>query len=656
MEECSLISEKINSKYIYQIIFSYIKIKSYKLNLFKYSKKYQKKFEIKLIDYIKEYLSNQNISFKSYFSFKHNFNKVEDKTILKSKLNNYLNKLKLDFNSIEEFAIESYQEENGGRIKVDIYSPFFDSLLKKEISQHNFEIRIPIDKIENFELKNDYISACEKINNSEMNTNYPCVNFKYRNPDDINYLKDLKLNFNLIKQLKLKQIKNEKEKENDNIEKKSFDNFYKTLFSLPDIKNILVDLDLRINGDVNKIAIPNSFEEINNLKALKNLIIKGYSFENSFTLKLFDLKSLRLLNVTNISFDEANTFNLESLYLHKTQLKKSENLINFPKLETFLFIDSSNINSINLKEMKCLKLFYIDSYIFSTINNNDLAALTSLEEIQIFSNIKKIITTINNLLLIPKIKTAVLISSDIYSEDVKNIEGENLSLENLYIRGVRNECTLSTIQKLFPNIKEVEIHSHLTEYDLSDCWCGTCRMELSGKCYNTNIIIKENQNCKTDKINIVGEGCRKMELFCNSYENLKEIRIELENQVSCITLPIFFDKDSTVFKSLNTFIFNISDKSKDKGLHVITLKNIYNYLDKMPNLKNFQIVCYSRNITKEFYLEFVKKVLSINLDIIVLSVRFNIPGIKLYSRKELTEIYPNINHLDFSNIAIYKFD
>ena len=42
------------------------------------------------------------------------------------------------------------------------------------------------------------------------------------------------------------------------------------------------------------------------------------------------------------------------------------------------------------------------------------------------------------------------------------------------------------------------------------------------------------------------------------------------------------------------------------------------------------------------------------LDQIVLLVKFKVSGLKKYSRKELKEIYQNINHLDFSNIAIYN--
>ena len=112
MEDNVSSQAKLDSKYLYQIIFSFIKIKNFKLELFKYSKEFQKKLDIRLIDYINVYLSNQNINFKPFFTFKKKFNTIEDKDILNKGLDNYLNTLNIDFDSIEEYAINSYENEN----------------------------------------------------------------------------------------------------------------------------------------------------------------------------------------------------------------------------------------------------------------------------------------------------------------------------------------------------------------------------------------------------------------------------------------------------------------------------------------------------------------------------------------------------------------
>ena len=74
----------------------------------------------------------------------------------------------------------------------------------------------------------------------------------------------------------------------------------------------------------------------------------------------------------------------------------------------------------------------------------------------------------------------------------------------------------------------------------------------------------------------------------------------------------------------------------------------------MPKLKIFRLKCYTREVDKEFYNDFIRKLLSLKLDQIVLLVKFKVSGLKNYSRPELKDIYPNMNHLDFSNIAIYN--
>jgi len=649
---------KLDSKYLYQIILSFIKIKNFKLELFKYSKKYQKKLDIRLIDYKNAYLSNNSINFNPFFTFKKNFNKIEDKNILNEDLDNYLKKLNIDFDSIEEYAINSYENKNNNnQIKIDIYSPFFDSLLKKDFNK-NFEVKIPMDKIEKFNLKNDYISAIEKINNSGLDKNYPCIYFKYKNPNDINFLNDLKLNFKLIKKLKLKRINdieaNEKMKiETDSIDSQTFSNFYKTLFSLPDIQNNLIDLDLKINQQNKKLYIPESFQEINNFKSLQNLFIDGYNFENAFVLKLFNLQKLELIDVKNFEFDESNIFNLKDLLIFGSEKGKSNSKINnFPKLESLKFInDSSYINKFDFKSSKFLKTLVIDCDNFVQINDDDLSSLNCLEEVKITNGDNRE-EAIKKLLLIKNLKKATIFFN-IDDDILQDIQGENLSLEIFEIQKVRRICELFSFQKLFPNIKQILIHSYKTMYDTSGFWCGTCIREYRGKSIPSSILLEDNKDCKTDKIYLTGGGCKYIGLSCTSYENLKEIIIDLENKIRSISLPILFDTNKRYDSLINFTLYN-KVNSGDYEINISLLKNIYNNIDNMPKLKIFKLECYTRNVDKDFYNDFIRKLLSLNLDEIVLLVKFNVSSIKKYSKQELREIYPNINHLDFSNISIYN--
>ena len=629
---------KINSKYLFQIIFSYIRIKNFKLELLKYSKEYQKKLELRKIDYINAFLSNNNIDFKPYFTFKKKFNAIEDKDILKKGLDNYLKNLNIDFDLIEEYAINSYEDED---IKIDIYSPFFDSLFKKKYNK-TFEIKIPMDKIEKFNLQKDYISIFENINNSEFDKNYPYIYFKYKNPTDIDFIKDLKLNFKLIKKLKLKRIndendeetkKEEMEIETDSIDNKSFSNFYKALFSLADIQNNLIDLCLKINKKNKKSYIPASFKEINNLKALQNLNINGYNFETTFVLRLFNLQRLVLWDVKNFEFDESNAFNIKELIIINSERSKSNFKINFPELETLKFVfDSYNdfyINIIDFKSTKLLKKLVIDYDSFIKINDEDLSSLNCLEEVIILSNGQSGAKAIKKLLLIKNLKTTNVFL-DIDDEELINIQGENLSLETFEVQNARSVCELPKLQKLFPNIKKILIHSNKTMYDTSGYWCGTCIRERRGKAIPSVIDFQEKKDCKTDKIHLLGGGCKYIGFSCTSYENVKEIIVDIKNRIKTITLPLLFDTDRK-YNSLTNFTFINECIPGGYHIDISILKSIYNNIDNMQKLKIFKLKCYTSKIDKEFYNDFIRKLLSLKLDQIVLLVKFKASGLKRLS-------------------------
>ena len=131
MEAMSNIFDKIKSKMIYKTIFSFMSNQYYKLKLFKNSKKFQSKLGIKLEDYkIANIMKKKSIELKKYFSFEDNFEKVEDKAILKTNLENDLNKLNIDLKSFEECALNYYCDEDKDGIKLDIYSPFYEYILK----------------------------------------------------------------------------------------------------------------------------------------------------------------------------------------------------------------------------------------------------------------------------------------------------------------------------------------------------------------------------------------------------------------------------------------------------------------------------------------------------------------------------------------------
>ena len=678
MKAMSNIFDKIKSKMIFKTIFSFMPNQYYKLKLFKNSKKFQSKLGIELKDYkIAHIVKKKSIELKKYFSFKDNFEKVEDKAILKTNLENDLNKLNLniDLKSFEECALNYFCDEDNDKngIKLDIYSPFYEYILKGGMKEQIIELIIPIDKIMNFQLKNDYLSAIEKLNHSAINKDNIWINYIYNNYDELNYLIDLKFNFKLIKNIALIKEKENKTNEDNknNIQETLCDKLDKTVFSLPDIQNNLTSLDLKFSNRDKNVSI--SLEGINNLKSLKNLIISNYDLKIPFTLKLFNLAQLQLFEVENISFDENMAYNIVRLVINESSINKPNELINFPNLEDFRIFKCSFQENINFKNLKKLKIIYTESNILAKIKDEDISSLTTLDEIFIFNAFYENKEMVKKLLLFPNIEKLSIISGRIVSEDLKDIKGKNLSLKKLKMKYIQRECDLNDFQIIFPNVNKIIINSIETPMEIH-CWCGTCQREQRGKNYKTRIIIEENKECNTDKICIIGGGCSLISLLCNSFENLKELYIDIENMIKCCTVPIFDEKNKLIFKSLETFSFCISRRSKDV-LSGDILKIISDNVNKMPNLKTFRLSCCLTKFEEKIYLELIKKILLLNLDEIYLLIRigtftnadyflgftndqnkYDYNSYERYSKEELLNMCQDKKIIikNYHKIAIYK--
>ena len=168
------ILEKLKPLSFIKSIFNYVKDDNFKLKLFTYSKFFQKKLNIQLIDYQEKYINRFGINLNDYLAFKSNYKENE----LKKKLEDKLIKKNIDinYNDIQNLSIkhfekqfQEYKDKNyKNKIMIDIYSPFFGSLSKNEIFE-NFTIKINIKDIEQFNLKNDYITIFDKLNKSKSN-------------------------------------------------------------------------------------------------------------------------------------------------------------------------------------------------------------------------------------------------------------------------------------------------------------------------------------------------------------------------------------------------------------------------------------------------------------------------------------------------------
>ena len=212
--------ENISSKYILNKIFGYIKDdNNFSLKLFFYSKTFQKKYEININDYITENCIKNGLSIDNYLLYninEHNedenyYIKDFDKQMLYKKLKEDSIKYKIDFEILKiilyDLGVKSLKDKNTNEdvyeIKynekkekklIDIYSPFFEVLSKNEMLEYFYTIRIDIETIQKYNLKNDYISAFKNLN--ESNIKYGAIKFIYKNKSDLDFLTELNIKFN----------------------------------------------------------------------------------------------------------------------------------------------------------------------------------------------------------------------------------------------------------------------------------------------------------------------------------------------------------------------------------------------------------------------------------------------------------------------------
>ena len=173
----------IKSKHILYHIFNFIKDKNFKDKLFLYSKKYQIKFDIKLIGLKENYLKNIKFDLDKYLyiepnSYKKDFLKIQynkfliEKRVKKEKIQNFI------YDIFENKEIKDIDEEDVDNIKnnakfINIDSPLLEILSKTKNFGKIFTIYISQKIIDKFKLKGEYIKLFDELNN--LNINYSSI-------------------------------------------------------------------------------------------------------------------------------------------------------------------------------------------------------------------------------------------------------------------------------------------------------------------------------------------------------------------------------------------------------------------------------------------------------------------------------------------------
>ena len=607
------------------IIFSYIYDSNFKYKLFFYSNYFQKISSINLSDYKNKFTYNNYIQFAIIDCLT-----VRDKKDSEEKIKNLEYRLK-KYNFTNENIIQYIQEQiiyyknMFLNLEITIYTPILELLSKQDIFKSIFILIDIKEEKKNFE---DYLVAFEKLNKSKSNYNSLTITI-----NSLNYLTELNININQIKQLK---ISNNNEK----------DDFLKQFFLLDCFKNNLLYLDIY---NTQNIVISDSFEILNDIKLLETLYLSYFEFKNTFYIKLKNLKYLKLSDCKNISIDENCSVNIKELYLHNNEIVKPKSSLKFPELEKYRNNSIDKSLNLDFSNMKKLKSFEGNAEEFIYLENESLDSLTVRLNKNGGIDFFKIV--FEKLLHINVFKSVSISDySNIKNYDIlDNIKGKNNSLIGslgYYIIDNKDSSIstfLSNLLNKFQNISHISFSINLSSSTIK-------RSKESSK-----LEIHENHNSNIVDIFLSMEENQYFKINCKSFERLRVINLFFNCHINNLekALPIFNNKCKVVFKSL--VFFDLNMHSNEINFNI--LQNIYNNIDKMPILGSFILECFSKKADEKFLLKFIKKLIFKKVLVISINIqKFKYKGWKKYSNDELIKIIPDINFQDFHNLEIYHLE
>ena len=599
---------KIKSKYISDIIFDYIKNENYKMNLFKYSKIWQKKLNIEIYNYQKNYFEKFGLDLTEYIN-DYNFELFDD-----------LKRYKLNTKQLELYIL-NYLEEKFKEEKINIYHKtlktenfFLNSLMNTEYFD-KFEIEIMYSLLNktNPKLLNNYICLFKNINSK--NIKYPIINIIYdkENIDSFSYFKQINIQTSMIKKLKI------------NIENSIFFNhFLKDFFPLLMGSNIKY---MAIIIEENQFIDSKLFNLINEFESIEYLNLTGCIFLSNFILKLNNLKELIVCNSKNICFKN-NVYVIQKLTIKSSQIIKPKELLKFPLLEECEIIDNEIINYLidplsitNLKKICC------ESSEFIKLSN------FLLESVQIYKNTKylsEIEKSMLQLILIMDKLQYFELSTDLDDKDFKNIIGINNALEKIKLTNMKGK--FNNLLSKFPNISEFELNYKCSSNDIYQ-----------------DIELNDYYKYTFNKLSVNIEFDPKLKSLNNAPNNQLN-----QNQLKNNFKNIFKTPLYTSFIFLTHFHFSFFNNSDIKFQF---FEDLYKIIDHMPNLQYLYLFCSSKNIKKSYYNKLLKKIISKNLIYIDFHFYKDKPSYtNILLKNDIKELDPNINIFKYKKICIEKFD
>ena len=532
---------------------------------------------------------------------------------------------------INDFPMGCLYKDSGEKQSktINILSPLFDIFSKTDLFEI-YETLFNMDLVRNNKLKKNISAIIDKLN--QLNK-YPPIKLYIGNCKDIDYLKKIKTNLSSIKSLNLSF--------SNNLINEETISFFDLFFTTVEFQNNLIKLNLSRG----QITYPDAkiLEQINNFKVLEELSIKSiifdnYNSDNVIILKIKNLKKLYLYECDKYINFENCCSNLITLDIIISGMQKPHvplKMPNLEKLNMIHFLNNDFINSyFDFNNFKKLKIFYNDTG-KGKLEYLPYLNIPSIEEIKLnFKNKTKNenIECFLNLIKIKTLKKIIFNQFNLDDNEISEIEGVNDSVTEISFDITDMKFTLVDLKNKFPNLCKLNIYYTETDY--------------SNKTTYNSVYLRMKNNSK-NKLGIKYIDC--LNIYFEPYEDLEDIYFNWKKQINLDILPFFNQNFEGKFISLIDLRLYL-----DK-LSVEYLNNLFNNLEKMPNLKEFRLYCYCDEISQEDYQKLIIKVLILKIEFIEFSLR-GISNIQeLFSIEELKNIYKLFDFNSYKIVKIYKF-
>ena len=492
---------------------------------------------------------------------------------------------------------------------IDFSSPFYEVLRKTKIFNKLFNIKISAKKAKKSRFRYSKISK----------NKYDSIIFSPEEQNDLNMIKELKIDLSELKKLSLVGAPFFSFKENFN--------FIETINSL-NINNNLVYFQFQLAGK----REPSEFTFLNDFKSLKYLELSYVKFSQKFELKLKNLIHLKLIYIKNISFSFCDLSKVKFFQIEQNRyclLNKGDNpLLEFPNLNTLINTNDSDNNILDFRSLKSLKKYegYFDDFLL-------LEETSRLNQVILESNIgEKCIEKL-----------------------ISKFPEKNYSVTKLELRINQDDnLNLNDLLNIFINLSDLTVE---TSHERGKWSCG-----YSISAGKKKIIITQNKNSKIKNIKLflIGDFGRKIEINCESYSTIQSLDIYVDN-IDINFLPFFQKDNKIIFNSLTTFKFSLYCDDYSYEVYSELMENFYDNIDQMPNLINlyFSILYGEENkkITQTCIERFIYKAISLkSIKNIFIQIGHNryCDENHTYSKDELKNLFPKIDFNKFHKINICK--